>query len=188
MPQSLSRCPTLIPVADGSEEMEVVIVADVLRRAGWPVTLAGIAGAGPIRAARGTRLVPDAAWSAVDPESFDLLVIPGGWEGVLALSRDARVLAAARAFLAGGRWVAAICAGPLVLQAAGLLAGRRVTCHPGVADKLTQTDRLADRVVIDGRLITSQGPGTALEFALALVGAAAGRDAAEVLARNLVSG
>jgi len=77
----------LIPVAEGSEEMEVVIVADTLRRARWPVVLAGLAGgAGAIRASRGVRLVPDAAWADIVPEDFEMLVIPGGAEGVAAMA------------------------------------------------------------------------------------------------------
>lgn len=175
----------LMPVADGSEEMEVVIVVDTFRRAKWNVVIASL-GAGAIRASRGVRLMPDAAWAEVKPEDFNMLVIPGGWEGVLALARDERLLASIRAFIAKGKWVGAICAGPLVLQAAGVLQGRRVTCHPGVADELTQTSRLNDRVVVDGRLVTSQAPGTALEFALVLVRAVEGDRQANALAQEMV--
>jgi len=177
----------LIPVADGSEEMEVVIVADTLRRAQWHVVLAGLA-AGAVTASRGVRLVPDVAWADVTPEAFDMLVIPGGWDGVTALAKNERLLATVRAFMANGKWVAAICAGPLVLQAAGVLKGRRATCHPGVAGKLTQTPRLNDRVVVDGRLITSQAPGTAFEFALALIRAVEGDRKADELAKAMVVG
>ena len=175
----------LIPVADGSEEMEVVIVADTLRRAQWHVVLAGFA-AGAVTAARGVRLVPDVAWADVTTETFDMLVIPGGWEGVRALVKDERLLVTVRAFIANGKWVAAICAGPLVLQAAGVLKGRRATCHPGVAGELTQTPRLNDRVVVDNQLITSQAPGTALEFALALIRAVEGDAKAAELVKSMV--
>jgi len=83
-----------------------------------------------------------------------------------------------------GKWVIAVCTGPLVLQAAGVLAGRRVTCHPAV--RLTQTRRLEDRVVVDGRLITSQGPGSSFEFVLAVIGAVEGREKADDLAKSMV--
>ena len=175
----------LMPVADGSEEMEIVIVADILRRVPWNVIIAGL-GTGAIRASRGVRLVPDAAWADITPETFDMLVIPGGRDGVTALAKDERVLASVRTFMANGKWVAAICAGPLVLQAAGVLKGRRATCHPGVAGELTQTPRLNDRVVVDGRLITSQAPGTAFEFALALIRAVEGNAKAAALAKAMV--
>ena len=175
----------LMPVADGSEEMEVVIVVDILRRVPWDVMIAGL-GAHAIRASRGVRLVPDVAWVDVTPETFDMLVIPGGREGVRALAKDKRLRATVRAFMVDGKWVAAICAGPLVLQAAGVLKGRRATCHPGVAGELTQTPRLNDRVVVDNHLITSQAPGTALEFALALIRAVEGDRKSDELAKSMV--
>ncbi len=175
----------LMLVADGSEEMEIVIVADILRRAKWNVVIAGLS-TGAIRASRGVRLVPDAAWAEVNPDSFDMLAIPGGSDGVKALAKDERLLATVRAFVANGKWVAAVCAGPLVLQAAGVLSGRRATCHPGVAAELTQTPRLSERVVVDGRLITSQAPGTTFEFALALIRAVDGDRKAAELAKSMV--
>lgn len=175
----------LIPVADGSEEMEVVIVADILRRAKWHVVIAGLV-AGAVTASRGVRLVPDIAWADVRPDAFDMVVIPGGSDGVKALAKDERLLATVRTFMANGKWMAAICAGPLVLQAAGVLKGRRATCHPGVAGELKQTPRRNDRVVADGRLITSQAPGTAFEFALELIRAVEGDRKAEELAKSMV--
>ena len=165
--------------------MEVVIVADMLRRAQWHVVLAGLA-VGAVTASRGVRLMPDAVWADVIPDAFDMLVIPGGGDGVTALAKDKRLLATVRAFMANGKWVAAICAGPLVLQAAGVLKGRRVTCHPGVVGELTQTSRLNDRVVVDGRLITSQAPGTAFEFALELIRAVEGDRKADELAKAMI--
>ena len=175
----------LMPVADGSEEIEVVIVVDILRRVPWDVMIAGL-GAGAIRASRGVQLMPDAAWADITPEAFDMLVIPGGWDGVTALAKDERLLATVRTFMANGKWVAAICAGPLVLQAAGVLKGRRATCHPGVAGELTQTPRLNDRVMVDNHLITSQAPGTALEFALALIRAVEGDRKSDELAKSMI--
>jgi 4-methyl-5(b-hydroxyethyl)-thiazole monophosphate biosynthesis len=172
----------LVPIADGSEEMEVVIAIDTFRRVPWKVTAAGIE-PGIITASRGVRLMPDAAWSEIDPSAFDILVIPGGKAGADALSRNERVLEAVRSFVHEKKWVAAVCAGPLVLQAAGVLAGRRATCHPAVS--LAQTKRLEKRVVIDGRLITSQGPGTTLEFALAIVREIEGALKADDLAKSM---
>ena len=175
----------LMPLADGSEEMEAVIVIDTLRRVPWNVTAAGIS-PGIVTGARGVHLVPDDSLSEIDPLAFDVLVIPGGQAGVEALARDERVLDAVRAFDKAGKWLAAVCAGPLVLQAAGVLAGCRVTCHPAVT--LTQAKRLADRVIVDGCLITSQGPGTTLESALAIVRAIEGPAKADKLAQSMVVG
>lgn len=158
----------LIPLAKGVEEMEVVILVDVLRRARLDVVTASLLD-NPVTASRGVRLVPDKLWQDVNPAAFDALAIPGGAGGVDNLMNDPRVLDAVRDFDRAGKWIAAVCAGPLVLQKAGILAGRRVTCHPGVAARLTATPRLNDRVVVDGHLVTSQGPGTSFEFALTLV-------------------
>ncbi|MBU4200169.1 MAG: DJ-1/PfpI family protein [Verrucomicrobia bacterium] len=173
----------LVPLADGSEEMEAVIAIDVFRRVPWSVTSVGIR-PGVVTGSRRVRLVPDAVWTEVEPSAFDILVIPGGQAGAEALSRDERILEAVRFFVTAGKWVAAICAGPLVLQAAGVLAGRRATCHPAVT--LTQTERREDRVVVDGRLITSQGPGTSFEFVLAIVREVEGTAKAAELAKSMV--
>ncbi len=175
----------LVPLAEGVEEMEAVILVDVWRRAGWTVTTAGTT-PGPVRASRGVALVPDLEWSEIVPDRYDLLALPGGGGGVERLCAHEGVLEAVRRFDAPDKRLAAICAGPLVLQAAGVLAGRRVTCHPDVAGRLTATPRLDDRVVEDGRLITSQGPGTAMAFALAVVAAVEGRARADALARAMV--
>lgn len=172
----------IVPVAQGVEEMEAVIILDVFRRAGWKADAVGL-DAGLVTASRGVRLLPDCAWSSVRLRDYEALVLPGGAAGTEALARDTRVLEAVRTFRAEGKWLGAICAAPLVLQAAGVLsASSRVTCHPAVAGKLTATPRLAERTVVDGRLVTSQGPGTAMEFALTLVRLIAGEAEADALA------
>ncbi len=159
---------TLIPLADGAEEMESVIITDVLRRAGWQVVLAGFAEE-PVVASRGVRLLPDALWSDVRQRDYDMLIIPGGAGGVERLCAEASVLETVRAYDKQERWLAAICAGPLVLETAGILKGRRVTSHPAVADRIKTASLEEAAVVRDGRLLTSRGPGTAILFALALV-------------------
>ncbi len=176
----------LVPIADGSEEMEAVITVDVLRRAGWQVTLVGMS-PGLVTASRGVMIQPDTAWSAVDPSTFDAIMIPGG-KAAHDLARDERLLAAIRAHHRSGKWIGAVCAAPLVLQAAGILDGIRATCHPSVADQLTRAMHVAERVVVEGRIITSQGPGTTFEFALALVRAIEGEAAARAIAAGMVLG
>ena len=176
----------LLPLADGVEEMEAVILADVLRRARWEVILASVGTQPLVTASRGVRLLADALWDSVRPETFDVLVIPGGGAGAAALARHAGVLRAVRDFEASGKPVAAICAGPLVLQAAGVLKGRRATCHPGVAAELTQAVRVAERVVADGCLLTSVGPGSTFELALALIEHVSGRAERDRVAEGLV--
>ena len=157
----------LIPLADGCEEMEAVIVADVLRRANWEVVLAGVNGVEPVTASRGVALLPDESWDELVLTDFDLIVLPGGLEGTLALCKHEGVLETLKLFDLEERWIAAICAAPLVLHTAGVLDNRAFTCYPGVEDEIG--DRSEDIVVIDGNIITSQGPGTAFDFALALI-------------------
>jgi len=176
----------LVPLAPGVEEMEAVIVIDTLRRAGWEVVAAAMSDM-QVLASRGVKLVCDTAWTNVDPATFDVLVIPGGAGGTRALVADEQVLEAVRSFVQAGKTAAAICAGPLVLQAAGVLEGRRATCHPAARADLTQPAEITDdRVVVDGHVVTSQGPGTAFEFALALVRELDGPEAATAIAEGLV--
>ncbi len=174
----------LIPLADGVEEMEAVIVTDVLRRAGWAVTTASLR-LGPVTGSRGVRLLADAVWSDLSPADFEALILPGGARGTQNLMEHAGVLEAVRLFDAGGRRLAAVCAAPLVLQAAGVLRGRRVTCHPAVRDQLREGVWTDAPVVEDGSLITSQGPGTCFAFALALVARSEGAKRAEALAGEM---
>lgn len=175
----------LVPLANGVEEMEAVIIVDVLRRAEWTVMTAGV-DEGVITASRGVRLLPDMPLGEVTADSFDVLMIPGGAGGVERLAADRRVLDLVRSFSRAAKWIGAVCAGPLVLQAAGILAGRKVTCHPAAAARLTATPRLEDRVVSDDRLLTSQGPGTSFEFALAMVSLVDGKAKANALAKSMV--
>lgn len=176
----------LVPLAQGCEEMEAVIVIDTLRRAQFEVVAAGLK-EGPITASRGVRLVPDTVWDAVDPMSFDAIVLPGGNGGVQQLLADARVMRAVRDLHAAGRWVCAICAAPQVLHAAGVLKGRRATCYPGVEEKLADAMTVADPVVVDGHVITSRGPGTSIAFALEIVRRLAGEEAARRVAVGMVA-
>lgn len=172
----------LIPLAQGCEELEAVTVADILRRAGIRVITAGLE-SGPVRASRGMVLVPDTTLDEALQHGYDMIVLPGGMPGSEHLKNDARMIAVMREMAAGGKYIAAICAAPMALHAAGLLEGKRATSFPGVLDALPGTHRYVDeRVVVDGHIVTSKGPGTALDFALTLVELLAGkirRDAVE---------
>jgi 4-methyl-5(b-hydroxyethyl)-thiazole monophosphate biosynthesis len=176
---------TLVPLASGVEEIEAVVMLDVFRRAGFRVTAAGLA-AGPVIASRGVRLLPDTDWDSCNPLDHDMLVLPGGAEGAKTLAADRRVIDAIRQFVKAGKILGAICAAPLVLQAAGVLDGRRATCHPSMRSQLTAAILVNDRVVVDGRIVTSQGPGTAFEFALTLVRLAASSAQADAVAAGLI--
>jgi protein deglycase len=176
----------VIPVANGSEEMETVTIADILRRAGWDVVLAGIQGAGPVTASRGVRLLPDARWEKIDLSSCDMIVLPGGMDGATAFCENDGVQEALRIFNIEELWIGAICAAPLALHQAGVLKGRHFTCYPGIEKQMHRTDRSDAPVVVSGHIITSQGPGTAIPFALKLIELVDGADTAGRIASGLL--
>jgi protein deglycase len=176
----------LVPLAPGCEELEAVTVVDILRRAGVEVITAGLL-PGPVRASRGVVLVPDRPLDDVLDQEFDMIVLPGGMPGSAHLKNDDRILALLQRMAAADRYTAAICAAPMVLHAAGLLAGRRVTGFPGVLEELPGSHRYSDdAVVVDGRIVTSRGPGTAMDFALTLVELLAGKAKRERVETELV--
>lgn len=158
----------LVPLAPGFEEIETITVVDILRRAGARVTLAGACD-GPIEGSRGVKVYPDCLLDSVSGEDFEMIVLPGGQPGTANLQKSEKTLALLKKMQEDRKKIAAICAAPLVLQTAGLLKGRTATSHPAVQDKLEGVSYRDDRVVVDGNMITSRGPGTAMEFAFKLV-------------------
>ena len=181
----------LVPMAHGSEEMEVVIIADVLRRAGARVTIASVEDNGLVCAcSRGVKIVADAslADASVTSAAYDCVVLPGGMPGAKRLADDARVMAIVEAQLQSERGItAAMCASPgVILAPRGWLNGVASTAHPAFVKDLPNDASAQGRVVVDGRVITSRGPGTAIEFALALVEALFGKDKALEVAGPMV--
>lgn len=159
----------LVPIATGTEEMEFTIVVDVLRRAGVEVVAAGLDGAEPVVCSRGVVIVPDCALADAD-WPFDLVVLSGGAEGARRFQESAELGGALVGHEHDGGEIAAICAAPAALLAHGVGLGRPMTAHPSVKDIVAaQAEWRDERVVEDGKLVTSQGPGTAFEFALTLV-------------------
>lgn len=175
----------LVPLAEGFEEIEAVTVIDVLRRAGVEVVAAGLK-PGPVKASRGVVVVPDALLDDVLEHSFDMIVLPGGMPGAKTLGTDERILGLLQRARERQRWVAAICAAPaMVLQPSGFLSGIRSTGHPSLSDKVpSYTDQ---RVVTHGRLVTSQAPGTSMEFALELVRQLCGEPKAREVAAPMLA-
>ena len=176
----------LVPLAEGFEEIEAVTIIDVLRRAGVEVTVAGLR-PGRVTGSHGIAVETDVALGDVDAAAFDLLALPGGMPGTTHLMEDERILAAVRELHGKGRPTAAVCAAPMVLARAGVVAGVAVTSHPSVRERLGDADVRAEPCVVrSGNVITSQGPGTSLEFALALVEELVGEEKARELGRAMV--
>jgi 4-methyl-5(b-hydroxyethyl)-thiazole monophosphate biosynthesis len=167
----------LIPMASGCEELEAVTLINIFRRAGFVVVLAGLeVEKGAVECARGTMIIPDDVLDNVIGDEFDLIVLPGGQPGTNNLMNDERIVKLVCEMYEQNRYVAAICAAPMVLGKAGILAGKSATSYPGSLDGmgLHGINYLEDPIVVDGKVITSRGPGTAMDFALKLVGIIAG--------------
>ncbi|MGD2053615.1 MAG: DJ-1/PfpI family protein [Gammaproteobacteria bacterium] len=160
----------LVPLAQGCEELEAITITDLLVRAGIEVTTAGLDDR-PVTASRGTTIVPDTTINAVADQLFDLIVLPGGLPGADHL-RDNNILQKLlKDHAATGKPVGAICAAPKALSAAGLLEGKSATAYPGILEALAndRIDIKNSAIEIDGNIITSRGPGTAMDFALTLI-------------------
>lgn len=164
----------LIPIADGSEELEAVTLIDLLRRAGIEVVVASLAG-GPITASRGTRLLPDCSLEQALQREYDLVALPGGLPGADHLAADLRLRTLLQRMHASGKPLAAICAAPRALFEAGVLDGRRATAYPGILEAAGHDRVTGEACSRDGNILTSRGPGTAMDFALELIAELAGQ-------------
>jgi 4-methyl-5(b-hydroxyethyl)-thiazole monophosphate biosynthesis len=171
-------------LTDGFEEIETVTPIDLLRRAGVEVTIASL-GEIEVTGRCGMKLLADGKLSDTLPDSHDMLFLPGG-PGVVHLRADGRPAALAKIFQHAGKWIAAICAAPLVVKDAGILSDRPHTAHASTKDELPFA-RFEERVVIDGNLITSRGAGTSLDFGLALVAALRGQACADEIAAAIMA-
>ena len=156
----------LVVIAPGFEEIETITVVDILRRAGARVTLAGTV-SGILKGSRDIKLEPDEILDNISEKEYDLICLPGGQPGTNNLKKDTRIEKILKRMQKQDKYIAAICAAPTVLKKAGILKDKSITCHPSV-----QSDfdcYVKDRVVVDEKVITSQSPGTAMEFSLKLV-------------------
>lgn len=178
----------LVPVADGTEELEAVAIIDVLRRAGAAVTVASVSGQHRITASRGVVIVADTLIDDCVDRDYNLVVLPGGIPGAEHLRDSGPLADILRRRHDKGAYTGAICASPAVVLAHhGLLAGRRATGHPGFMDRLACAEPLEDRVVVDGNYLTSRGAGTAVEFGLALVEQLYGKACRDDVAAGMVA-
>lgn len=177
----------LVAIANGSEEIETMAPIDILRRAGAEVTVASISPALQVTLSRGVQAIADKSLSEVKDQVFDAIVIPGGQPGANHMRDCPTLIAMLKKQQQEDRWLAAICASPVVvLQTHGLLSGP-ATCHPSVASDLRDKSQLADRVVVVGKCLTSRAPGTAVEFSLKIVEVLYGRKQAQDIAQQILA-
>ncbi len=176
----------LVPLAAGFEEIEAVTVIDILRRAGIAVVVAGLRD-GPVEGSHQLSVRTDCSLDSALEHDYDMVVLPGGRPGADNLEKDPRIIALLRDMAAGGKFIAAICAAPKVLATAGLLENRRATSYPGFlcADRIVGLEITGAVVEEDDKVITSRGPGTAMDFALVLVENLSGKDCRDAVEASL---
>jgi len=177
----------LVPLAQGCEELEAVTITDLLTRAGIQVTTAGLDDQ-PVVASRGMKLLPDTIITEVVTNTYDLIVLPGGLPGADHLSSNRHVQQLLKKHNSEKKLVAAICAAPKALASAGLLDNKTVTCYPGALSSslLNNTTINSTSIEIDGNIITSRGPGTAMDFALKLIELLEGQEKSNEISNQLV--
>ncbi len=173
----------LIPLAEGFDEIEALATADVLRRADMEVVLAGLPGT-IVKGRSGIKVIADAKIEDVDHKDFDCLVLPGGDPGYVNLSRSKKVFDIINDFNDKEKTIAAICAAPSILGKMGILDNKRATIYPGMEKEIPRPR--PGKVVVDGHVITSEGPGTAMDFALEIVKNLLGKDQANEVKKILV--
>ncbi|KAH0872748.1 hypothetical protein HID58_070110 [Brassica napus] len=167
----------LVPIADGSEEMEAVAIIDVLRRAKANVVVAALGNSLEVVASRKVKLVADVLLNEAEKNSYDLIVLPGGLGGAEAFASSEKLVNMLKKQAESNKPYGAVCASPaLVFEPHGLLKGKKATAYPPMCNKLSDQSHIEHRVLVDGNLITSRGPGTSLECALAIVEKFYGRE------------
>ena len=167
----------LLLLAQGCEEIEAVTLIDILRRGGITVVSAGL-NAQPVLASRGVQLLADTTLELAQHLHFDMIVLPGGQPGADNLNADMRVRELIKICSQKGKLVGAICAAPIVLAGAGVLNGKHITSYPTYRDRFSGVVYEEKTIVEDGNVLTSRGPGTALNFGLAIVERLAGKEKA----------
>jgi len=180
----------LVPIANGSEDIESVAIIDILRRAGADVTVASIEKENIVTLARGTKVVADKNIGECTNTLYDAIALPGGMPGAERLRDCKTLIELLHKHKQGDKFIAAICATPaVVLQTHGFIDSKNATCHPSFAKNLINASHVESRVVVDGKLITSRSPGTAIEFALKIVEVLYSREkAAQIATPMLVQG
>lgn len=172
--------------AEGFEEIEAITIIDVLRRADIPAKMVSITGKLAVTGAHGITTYTDQLFKDTDYTEAAILVLPGGLPGANNLNAHEGLKKELKSFYEKGEKVAAICAAPLVLGGLHILDGREATCYPGFEDKLLGAELSNDLAVVSGNVITSRGPGTALNFSLEIVAEIKGRATADELAKGML--
>lgn len=177
----------LVPLAQGCEELEAITITDLLTRAGIEVVTAGL-DEQPVVAARGIKIVPQTSLDKVANRLFDMVVLPGGLPGADYLRDNSILQKILKKHAHNNSYLAAICAAPKALAEAGVLKNKTITCYPGALDavELENVKLTGNAIEIDGKIITSRGPGTAMDFTLTLIELLEGKSKKQEVEKGLV--
>lgn len=175
-----------VHLADGFEEIEAIAVVDVLRRASIDVNTVSITGSRLVRGAHNIEVAADILFQEAEYGKCEMIVLPGGMPGTTNLGAHEGLARQLESFAKSAKWVAAICAAPSILGKMSLLIGRRATSFPGFENQMAGVTYSEDRVVRDGKFITSRGPGTAIEFSLELVKVLKNEQTAEEIKKKMI--
>jgi 4-methyl-5(b-hydroxyethyl)-thiazole monophosphate biosynthesis len=169
----------LVFLAQGFEEIETVTIIDVLRRGGIEVKVVSLKDE-IVEGAHSVKIVSDTIIDHIELSNFDAIIIPGGNPGFINLRNDSRVIELIKRAYISNKLIAAICAGPAVLSDAGILKNKYCTIYPGMEEELEKGQGKVKKelVVVDKNIITSQGPATALLFAIKIVEKILGKEVA----------
>ncbi|KAK2586732.1 hypothetical protein KPH14_011767 [Odynerus spinipes] len=184
----MERKTALLLIAEGSEEMEAVITADVVRRGGVAVTIASVGDTQFVKCSRYVKILADTTLSKViEEEKYDAIILPGGIGGSKTFAESAEVGKLLQEQEKENKLIAAICAAPTALKAHGIAKGKQVTSYPAMKDEMSDEYKyLEDNVVVDGNLITSRGPATAFDFGLTIVEKLVNKEAAVTVAKGML--
>lgn len=173
-------------LADGFEEVEGLTVVDLLRRAGIEVETLSIMGRELVESSHKVTVKADRLAEEAEYDAFSILVLPGGMPGTLNLGASKLVQEKLQKFAEEGKWLGAICAAPSVLGEAGLLKGKEAVCYPGFEEKLLEAKVCFDPVKVDGKVITSRGMGTAIDFGLTIIAQLISEEKADEVGKSIV--
>ena len=176
-----------ILLATGFEEIEAVSIIDILRRAGVEIETISISENRQISGAHNIEILADTLFDETDFSNGDMLIFPGGQPGTDNLNSQKKIKKLIQTYYGQQKYIAAICAAPLIFGEMGLLQGKKAVCYPGYEDRLLGAEIAQNEcVVVDGNIITSKGAGTAIEFALKLVEILVGQETAEILKKKMI--
>ena len=189
MKEVLKTMKVCLHLADGFEEIEAISVVDILRRAGIAVEMVSIMENKEVVGAHNIKVVADVLFENVDYTDVNMIILPGGGGGTQNMAEHAGLTQQLTTQAREGKWIAAICAAPTILGKLGLLTGKSATCYPGCEPQLTGADvSCSARVIVDGKIITSRGPGTSFEFGLKIVAVLKGLELANSLKEQMIIG